>query len=266
MKKFKLLPVVLILVTALLIGCSEDDAKKTDLTEFNYMDKELNDYVLFVRSNGQGNRAANQVCLAVIKENGYLDEVYLNYEGVQYELQNQAAGKIWSCQELDHLAGLEGTTVSLTIKGYIEDELMLDQVFDLDIVNFACDCAWPETICEEVVEENGYVHYEAIDSELNWKLANDNEYQIIWINQSDNYNLKKWHRVLDSSCRECSLSAEYFSRDPQDSKLKLTQMNTFQNERFLAISLHEITKDYGEPAVNPPAILAEIQEIVKTVR
>jgi len=266
MKKFKLLPVVLILVTALLIGCSEDDKKKSSITEFNYMDKEQNDYVLFVRNNGQGERSANQVCFAVIKENGFLDEVYLNYEGVQYELQNLAAGKIWSCEELAHLAEMQGTTISLTVKGYKEDELMLDQTFDLDIVNFTCECNWPETICEEVVEENGYVHFEAIDSELNWDLAGDNEYQLIWINQSECYDLKKWHRVLDKSCRGCCLEADCFTRDPEDAVLTLTQMNTFQNERFLAISIHEISKDYGDPDVNQPSIMAEIQEIVKTIR
>lgn len=266
MKKFKLLPVVLILVTALLIGCSDDGTKKTSITEFNYMDKELNDYVLFIRNNGQVDRSANQVCLAVIKENGYLDEVYLNYDGVQYELQNLAAGRIWGCEELKHLADLEGETVNLSITGYWEDALALEQDFELEIVNFTTDCIWPETICEEVVEESGYTHFVAIDADLSWNLNDDNDYQTIWINQPEYHNLKTEHKVLETSCRGCCLEASCFSRDPENSKMTLVQMNTFQKERFLAISLHEVSKDYGEPAVLEPAIFSQIEMILKTIR
>jgi len=266
MKKFKLLPVVLILVTALLIGCSDDGNKKSSITEFNYMDKEQNDYVLFIRNNGQGDRSANQICLAVIKENGYLDEVYLNYEGVQYELQDMAAGRIWGCEELEHIAGLEGETVSLGITGYWQDAIALQQEFELGIVDFTTDCVWPETICEEVVEETGYTHFVALDADLSWSLANDNEYQIIWINQPPCHSLKTEHKILDTSCRGCCVEASCFSRDPENSEMTLTQMNTFQNDRFLAISMHEISKNYGEPAVQEPAIYAEIEMILKTIR
>lgn len=266
MKKFKLLPVVLILVTALLIGCSDDDNKKSSITEFNYMDKEQNDYVLFIRNKGQSDRSANQVCLVVIKENGYLDEVYLNYEGVQYELQNMAVGRIWGCEELKQLAELEGETVELTITGYWDSALVLQQEFELAIVNFTNECNWPETICEEVVEESGYTHFVALDADISWSLANDNDYQTIWVNQPAFHSLKTEHKILDKSCRGCCLEACCFSRNPENSELKLTQMNSFQKERFLAISLHEVHKSYGEPAVQEPSIRAEIDMILKTIR
>lgn len=266
MRKFKLFPVILILVTTLLIGCSDDDNKKSSITEFNYMDKEQNDYVLFIRNNGQDDRSSNQLCLAVIKENGYLDEAYLNYDGVQYELQNLATGRVWSCEELKYLAGLEGETVNLSITGYLEDILVLQQDFSLEIVNFTTACNWPETVCEEVVEESGYTHFVAIDADVSWSLNDDNEYQTIWINQPEYYNLKTEHKDLKSSCRGCCLEACCFSRNPEESTMTLIQMNTFQEERFLAISMQEVSKDYGESVTEEPAVFSQIDKILKTIR
>ena len=192
---------------------------------------------------------------AVIKENTFMDSVFIIVDGAEYEMNDLSGGKLWSGGAFVDDVADENETHSFEITGYgrtlVDDdfvEVTLNKSFTLKNASFIDETNFP--LCLYRTEYDFYDTYYtnpdfvAQNAFISWEVPTSNDYQIVSVSESacaspDNYEVE-----VSASTRSYTISEEAYDANPRKVNIRITELNAVTSGSFAAYSAYKITKYY----------------------
>ena len=222
----------------------------------------------------------NVASFAVIKENTFMDSVFIVVDGEEYEMDDLSGGRLWSGGAFIDEVTNENETHSFEITGYgrtLVDsafvDITLNKSFTLKNVNFIADTYFPLCLynTEYDLYDTWYTNpdFVAQDAFISWEVPSSNNYQIVSVSESAFATPDDYEIEVDASTRSYTVSEEAYDANPRKVNIRITELNAVTSGSFAAYSAYKITRyyDYFEDATkSDDSILNNVLSNLKFIK